>query len=225
MTTYFVKQCQFRHMQTQTSERKFSCGHVTNCRLRRLFGSSSTCSKKVLQRWNLFRKDDTFGGHFLVINGTSWLFQGSLAWWIMMIFSELNIVHSLSMDMMNWWNMWEHSTPEVSQFTLLSSMKQASLITPSFWDVTRGSFDGSSNWPNCRGLCLPSLQCQEVPLAGSMGWWNRWLIFFPQMEFYIPELSRVFWLFYNQWCWITNLEPWARYLMGATWEPHIPQNL
>ena len=57
-------------------------------------------------------------------------------------------------------------------------------------------------------VTLPSLQCQEVPLAGPMGWfwgffrgyvfcsgwWNRWLIFSPNgiLLVYIPELSRVF---------------------------------
>lgn len=77
-------------MQRQTSsDWKFSCGHVTNWRLCRLLARLQPVQKKFCSVGiSSAMDDDTLGGNLLVIKGTFWLLRGSLAWWIMMIFSE-----------------------------------------------------------------------------------------------------------------------------------------
>lgn len=127
--------------------------------------------KKVLQRWNLFS------------NGWSiWALPGCF----MEVFSRNYVVHSVSTDMMNWWNMWKHSTPEALEFTQVKRNNQ-------FHGLTRGSF--TCSLPNSRCMSQQSLQCQEVYVSLQVQWgrfegfegihlsgrtavWrNRWLIF------------------------------------------------
>ena len=72
-----------------SSDRKFSCGHVKTDDCVDILARFQPVQKKYCSvGTSSAMDDDTLGGNLLVIKGTFWLLRGSLAWWIMMIFSE-----------------------------------------------------------------------------------------------------------------------------------------
>lgn len=109
--------------------------------------------------------------------------------------------------MMNWWNMWEHSTPEALEFTQVKRNNHH----PIPW-TDKGKFYMFLSQLPLHVTTEPAMPRGLRQLAGSVGsfwglsvWWNRWLISPKWIKSYFtfrnsPESP----LFCNQWYWITS---------------------